>query len=253
MKLNHTLIFIHGFMGSSHSWNNIRTKITTPSKAIDIPGHGENCNLNSNKPYSFDDWNTDLLYELNQKKMNKVNLCGYSMGGRLALSFALAYPEKINSLILISTNSGIENNSEKQKRVNIDVKLINEIKTNYSSFVSKWEKLSFFNNQKKRNLLSFTQQKEIRLSQNPEQIAFSLEYLGQGKMPNYWIKLQSINFHVLIISGGEDKKYRDISKRLHSKIKNSQLEIIQNSGHAPQIDQQNYFIKTINNFMNNEN
>jgi len=240
-------------MGSTHSWNEIRTKINTPSMVVDIPGHGKNGNLNSNNPYSFDDWNTDLLTKLTQYKLGKVNLCGYSMGGRLALSFALAYPEKINSLILISTNSGIENISEKQKRVNIDVELINEIKANYSSFISKWEKRSFFNNQKKRNPLSFKRQKEIRMSQNPEQIAFSLEYLGQGKMPNYWIELQSINFPVLIICGDEDKKYCEISKRLNSKIKNSQLEIIQNSGHTPQIDQQNYFIKTINNFINNEN
>jgi len=252
MKLNHSLVFIHGFMGSLHSWDRIRNQINIPSIAIDIPGHGENCNLNSNNPYSFDDWNTDFLYNLTQKKMNKVNLCGYSMGGRLALSFALANPQKINSLILVSTNSGIENISDKQIRVDKDLILMEEIKINYSRFISNWEKLSFFNNQKKRNPVSFNLQKEIRLSQNPEQVAFSLQYLGQGKMPNYWIKLQSINFPVLIICGEEDQKYCDISKRLNSKIKNSQLEIISNSGHAPQIDKENRFIKIINNFVNNE-
>ena len=55
MKLNHSLIFIHGFTGSSHSWDEIRQNINQPSIAIDIPGHGKNCILDSENKYSFNE------------------------------------------------------------------------------------------------------------------------------------------------------------------------------------------------------
>ena len=42
------LLFIHGFTGSSSSWNNILKKIGHPTIALDIPGHGKS-HFNNNQ------------------------------------------------------------------------------------------------------------------------------------------------------------------------------------------------------------
>ena len=41
--------------------------------------------------------------ELCESYKDKLNLCGLSLGGLLALNYAIQYPKKINSLVLIGT------------------------------------------------------------------------------------------------------------------------------------------------------
>ena len=67
-------------------------------------------------------------------------------------------------------------------------------------------------------------------------------------MPNYWDIIPNFKFPTLIICGNEDKKYCSIGKKMNNNIPNSQLKIIQNSGHTPQIEQPNEVIKIINRF-----
>ena len=243
------LLFLHGFTGSAKSWDKIRNKLKYPSLAIDIPGHGKNYFKDLSNSYTFDNWNEDFLSIINHQKSKKINLCGYSMGGRLAISFAVAHPERIESLILVSTTAGIKNNSKKKLRLNENLELSFRILKDYPEFITYWENLDFFSIQKSRNRNGFKIQREIRLSQNPQQLSFALQNLGTGNMPNYWDKISKFNFPVLIICGDKDSKYCEISKDLKSNILNSHLEIIQNSGHAPHIDQQLMFTKIIQKFI----
>ena len=171
------------------------------------------------------------------------------MGGRLAISLATAFPEKINSLILISSTAGLLNNYEKENRLIQDKKISKDIELDYNQFIKNWEKQDFFSNQKIRNQNGFNSQREIRKSQNPQQLALSLQRLGLGNMPNYWDGITYFNFPVLIICGDEDEKYNIISSQLHSKINNSIIKIIPNSGHAPQIDQPIITSKLIQKFI----
>ena len=55
--------------------------------------------LLTTKLYTFD-FNQELLSQLDQLKISKVSVFGFSLGGFLATEFASAYPEKIAKLIL---------------------------------------------------------------------------------------------------------------------------------------------------------
>ena len=243
------LFFLHGFTGSKYSWNEIQHLVKFKTHAIDLPGHGKNYFKSLSNNYSFKNWDQEFLSILNNTKVDKINLCGYSMGGRLAISFATAFPEKVNSLILISSTAGLLNNSENKNRLIQDNKLSKDIELDYNKFIDNWENLDFFSKQKLRNPNGFIRQRVIRKSQNPQQLALSLQNLGLGNMPNYWNDIPYFNFPVLIICGDEDKKYNKISSQLHSKINNSIIKIIPNSGHAPQIDQPIITSKLIQKFI----
>ena len=145
------VIFFHGFTGSAKSWDLIRKNLSCSSLAFDIPGHGHNHFNDFSKPYTFEDWNHEFLIILNQKKLPKINLCGYSMGGRLAISFAIAFPEKIESLILVSTTAGLKNQSKKEYRLFEDLKLSKEINIDFQKFISEWGNSAFFSKQKYSN------------------------------------------------------------------------------------------------------
>ena len=95
-------IFLHGFTGSHRSWDEIVSKSNLLTITLDLPGHGKSTFNNLESDYSIDDWCEDFNEILNSLDIDKIDLCGYSMGGRLAISFATKYPGKINKLILIN-------------------------------------------------------------------------------------------------------------------------------------------------------
>ncbi len=66
---------------------------------VDLPGFGE-----STAPESV--WSTFDYgkYIIDQIKEEKIDLLGHSFGGKIALSMAIKYPERVNKLILIATS-----------------------------------------------------------------------------------------------------------------------------------------------------
>ena len=55
----------------------------------------------------------DIDWILEKAGIEKANILGYSMGGRLALTFALTYPNKVGKLILESASPGLEEEDQR--------------------------------------------------------------------------------------------------------------------------------------------
>lgn len=240
------LIFIHGFSGSSNSWNTIREGINKRSYAIDIPGHGKSMFNDMKSDYTLNDFVFEFFLLLNHLNIDKINLCGYSMGGRLCLEFANKYPHKINSLILESTSQGIENIEQRSDRLESDIELSNEIENNYSDFIKNWEKNSLFKKQKDRNLDDWMKQREIRVNHDNFQLAKSLNAFSLGRMSYYGDILHSFNFPVILISGNEDEKYLKIGHKAMRLNNNVKHFIVDESSHNTHLENPDLFINIIN-------
>ena len=88
-SLNKTpILFVHGFTGTSKSWSSVRSKLGRPSLAVDIPGHGKSSFNDISETYFFKDFSNELYISLKELGIKKISLCGYSLGGRLAITFA---------------------------------------------------------------------------------------------------------------------------------------------------------------------
>ena len=117
IKKNIPLVLLHGFLGSKALWNDIVPELNSSVILIDLPGHGEST-FKDISQYSFLDWCDDFVFILNQLRVNKINLCGYSMGGRLAFYMVCTYPQYINKLIIESSMPGILDDQDRRKRIN---------------------------------------------------------------------------------------------------------------------------------------
>jgi len=240
------LIFIHGFTGTSNSWNAIREGISKESYAIDIPGHGKSIFNNTKSDYTLNDFSVEFFLLLNSLNIDKINLCGYSMGGRLCLEFANKYPNKINSLILESTSQGIENIEERDDRLISDKELSKKIENDYSNFINHWENNKLFKKQKDRNLDEWKLQREIRTNHDHFQLAKSLNSFSLGRMNYYGDILHSFNFQVILISGNEDEKYLKIGHKAMRLNNNVQHFIVDKSGHNSHLENPDLFVEIIN-------
>jgi len=99
-------LLCHGFSGSSHDFAlHIETLAATrPVFAIDHRGHGRSQKLGAADRYSIDRLTADLIAFADAEIGTPVDLLGHSMGGSIALRFALARPDLVRSLILMDTS-----------------------------------------------------------------------------------------------------------------------------------------------------
>ena len=98
-----TIIFIHGFGASLHTWEEWSKELNTDFRVIrfDLPGFGLS-GPDQKGDYSDDRTNQLLLEMMNQLKLKKINLVGNSIGGRIAWYFTAIHPELVSKLVLIS-------------------------------------------------------------------------------------------------------------------------------------------------------
>jgi esterase len=94
------LIILHGLYGSSDNWVTIARKLSENFTVYlpDQRNHGQSPHSNI---HDYDSMSQDLFDLTEKLKINKLFLAGHSMGGKVAVNFALKWPEKIYSLVII--------------------------------------------------------------------------------------------------------------------------------------------------------
>jgi 2-succinyl-6-hydroxy-2,4-cyclohexadiene-1-carboxylate synthase len=202
-------VFLHGFLGTSADWQPVIEELRLPSLALDLPGHGT---------APFTPHFNELLYAATSH-LPPFHLVGYSMGGRLALQFARAHPEKIASLTLLSTHLGLPNESARKERLQQDVLLAKRIlETSVDEFLKQWYDQPLF-----RTLVSKMDIVSMRKKQDRAALAEAVYAFSLGHQPDF----SSTSASLLV---GE---YDEIYQR-HYAGKNP--IIIPNAGHAAHLE-----------------
>ncbi|MGN2662805.1 2-succinyl-6-hydroxy-2,4-cyclohexadiene-1-carboxylate synthase [Bacillus altitudinis] len=243
---------LHGFTGSAASWAFLNTYTEKHTRLIQVSllGHGRTDSPKSIRRYAMSQQLADLAEILDQLKLHKVNILGYSMGGRIALSFASRYPERVNKLILESTSPGLNSFKERMARLNHDHQLAQKIRhEGLAQFVDFWENIPLFASQKSMPAVRLTQLREGRLKADPNGLARSLEGIGTGSQPPMWQALKQIKQPVLLICGTLDKKFCHIAKRMQQALEYSQFTVVEHAGHTVHVEQPHFFGKIVSEFI----
>ena len=151
-----------------------------------------------------------------------IHLIGYSMGGRIALDYAIKNPQKIKTLILISAHLGLPVEKRKQRWLK-DCALMKQIQnTPIDSFITHWYDQQLFHSlRSKRDVLT------MRQTHTPEILIHMLQYHSLGKQDDYSCYLPK-NTHLIV--GELDHAYR-------AHYKNHPHTIIPNAGHAIHLEE----------------
>ena len=94
------LLILHGFLGMGDNWKTHAKHWATQGwrvHLIDQRNHGRSF---WSEDFDYDFMAEDLLHYFDAHKLAKVTLLGHSMGGKVAMQFACAYPEKVTQLIV---------------------------------------------------------------------------------------------------------------------------------------------------------
>src|SRR5262249_28746384 len=91
------LVLLHGFTGSAATWKSHGEAFSLKFQviAIDLHGHGLSDSPADPQRYSMEHCAQDLIAILDYFGQRRINLLGYSMGGRVALHFAVKHPDRL--------------------------------------------------------------------------------------------------------------------------------------------------------------
>ncbi|MGB3632722.1 MAG: 2-succinyl-6-hydroxy-2,4-cyclohexadiene-1-carboxylate synthase [Rubrobacteraceae bacterium] len=217
-----TILFLHGFMGSSEDWKASIAALEGHFYCItvDLPGHGESLGLPP-EGYTMEGATRSLADLLNELGVGRVTVVGYSMGGRLALYFALRHPERCTGLFLESTSPGLEDAEERAMRRQADEERAAQLEAgDFEEFLKDWYRQPIFASLARDEEL-LQQTIESRRQNEPEELARSLRSMGTGSQPTLWGEISGLRPPALAVAGELDEKFIEIGRCMESRCMES--------------------------------
>jgi 2-succinyl-6-hydroxy-2,4-cyclohexadiene-1-carboxylate synthase len=232
------LVLAHGFTQNRHCWGPFLDRLgdLRELKAVDLAGHG-------GTPPARD--LPEAAFRLGRDGGWGAYL-GYSLGGRVALHLALAQPDTVTALVLIGAHPGLEERPEREARAAADDDLAEHLlDVGLPSFLDEWLAQPLF-----ADLPPEVDQREERLTNDPEALATTLRNLSTGRQTPLWDRLPALRMPILFLAGELDDKYVSIGRQAVATIgANARLETVPDAGHAAHLEQPDYVAQRVRAFL----
>jgi pimeloyl-ACP methyl ester carboxylesterase len=235
------LILIHG-LGITHEmwgWQVKDLKKDFQVIVYDLPGHGGTENILPEKEI-YRGLVDDLKGLMDHLGLEQANLCGLSLGGRVALAMAIHEPERVKRLIISSTFDKIQGIGETfttwlGTRMLKKMTLERIVKTSAKSFFPTPE-LQKAAQLYSREAMKVQKEAILRLSYAASEVDYS-----SG--------LTLINVPTLVFVGEKEKAMIKIARRIAKAIPHAQLEVIPGVGHIWNLEKPELFSEKVRGFL----
>lgn len=213
------LLFVHG-AGSDHTFwaHQLRAFKGVNACALDLPGHGRSEGRGFKTIGAYRDF---LSYFLKALVLEKAILVGHSMGGAIALDFALRHPTRAEGLILVGTGA----------RLRVAQTILSAILTDFDAAVDLICKWAYVPGAPEELM----QQGRRQMKQTPREVLHG-DFAACDAF-DVMADLNRINCPTLVICGTQDRltppKY---SAYLHEQIPGAELFLVEGAGHMVMLE-----------------
>jgi 2-succinyl-6-hydroxy-2,4-cyclohexadiene-1-carboxylate synthase len=221
-----TLVLLHGFAGTHRAWDLVVPELDAERYmplVPDLRGHGTKGRV---RPVTFAGCVADVLAQAPPR----FALCGYSFGGRVAQHVALAAPERVTRLILVSTSAGLEDADERAARRAQDEALAAEIEgLDGEAFADRWQAQPVFDGTPDEAARFW---RADLLRNDPRGLAEALRGLGPGVMEPVWSRIGELTMPVTVVVGDRDEKFMAFADRYLSLLPAAEKVVVPGAGHG---------------------
>ena len=228
------LVLAHGFTQTARCWGALADDLAADHRLVlvDLPGHGRSAEVDADLATG-----ADLLVRAGGRGC----YVGYSMGARFCLHAALAHPEKVASLVLVSGTAGLDDPLERRARRIADDALADQLApasgatppVSLERFLRQWLAQPMFAGLDERSA-GFDE----RARNSAAGLASSLRRAGTGTQRPLWGRLGELEMPVLSITGEVDEKFTALGRRMAQTIgRNASTAVVPVAGHAPHLEQ----------------
>jgi 2-succinyl-6-hydroxy-2,4-cyclohexadiene-1-carboxylate synthase len=224
------LVLLHGFTHTGRSWDGVVAALGERYRPLapDIRGHG---NAATKQPVTL----AKVIEDLDALAPARFTLLGYSMGGRIALHYAITRRERVERLVLIGAGPGIADAAQREARRRADEQLAAHIERQpIEEFARSWATTPVLAGQPPEVA---RRAQADRLRNTPAGLARALRGLGTGALPPLGHRLAELDMPVGLVVGERDEKYLAIAKEMAGAIPDVELYVVAAAGHAVHLEQ----------------
>jgi len=218
------LLLTHGFGATSGMWAaNIETlSVDRPVIVWDMRGHGSSDAPDDMGRYSEQSSVADMAAILDAAGADRAVLGGMSLGGYLSLAFHLTHPQRVAALVLVDTGPGYKNDEARAK---------------WNAWVERRAQELERDNAPAGNSAEVAQ----AVHEHPEGLPRAARGVMAQKDARVITSLDGISVPTLVVVGAQDTDFLAGADYMHRKIPNSRKVVLDNAGHAANMDQPEMF------------
>ncbi len=245
---NKWLVFLHGFGGDLGAWEKeieYFTNLGYSTLALDLRGHGLSSKSDDIDFYKLENFAKDLKLIIDAEKIKRPVILGHCFGGMVTSYFQAKFPKISKALILIDTSFkppfispfGVQE---------VFLKHIFDLLATISPNTGSYSHADF------NQFIGTADIDLARIFSDISHTSLKSYLLLCEQLSGFDLRklFSKINVPTLIIQGSEDSIYpMEIAKYLHSRIKKSELDIIEGANHILVLNNPSELEQSIQSFL----
>lgn len=255
------LILIHGIGGKKETWIAQRKALSKCFRVIMFDMRGVGKSDRPDMPYTMEMLADDVKRLMDFLKIDSAHIIGRSLGGMVAQYFTLKYPDKVNRLVLMTTNPRVPDDKAAEFIKEGRIEEIKQLQKNPQKSFWKKSRVLFHKNFRKK--MKENPEKKFygifsandlieETTKNPSKPQDVENLSNTLKSHDILDKLENIKNETLLISGSHDRLTPKSSMmEIHKRIPNSKIKILENSGHFLHLSHAPEVNEILINFLNN--
>jgi pimeloyl-[acyl-carrier protein] methyl ester esterase len=239
------LLLIHGWGMHGGVWDSVAEDLAEDFNVhiVDLPGYGYSEALEATTLDAIVD-------ELSACFAEPLAVCGWSLGGQVALRWAAREPEKVQRLILVASTPCFTERADWEFGMTFEAlqQFAAELEQNHSATLRRFLALQLRGSEKERELLALMRDRLFSRGQpDLDALRGGLEILRDADMRG---ELQYIRQPTLAIAGARDKLTSpEASHFLAQAMPAARVVEIAGAAHAPFLSHPDYFVDQIRRFL----
>ena len=229
------LLLSHAYGASHKMWDPQIEPLSAKYKVItwDMRGHANSDSPVDEAEYSEEKTVEDMRLILAAEAVDRAVIGGLSRGGYMSFAFYLAHPEMVDGLLLVDTGPGYRNPEAREG----------------------WNKMAYKQADRylEQGLEGLPQAAEVQvgatLQRSPEGLAKAARGMLAQSHPRVMEAIESIEIPALIMVGANDTPFLQAADVMAAKMPNSKKVVIENAGHAANMDQPDIFNNAVLEFL----
>ncbi len=227
------VLLSHGYSATSRMWQGQVEALKDACRVItwDMRGHGQSDSPEDQDEYSEGKSVDDMAAILRECGVDRAVVGGLSLGGYMSLAFNVKYPQMVRALMLFDTGPGYRNPAGREG----------------------WNATAFRRAEafESRGFDALGQGAEVRVAQHRS--AAGLAKSARGMLAQFDSRviesLDSIAVPTLVLVGSKDQAFLAATDYMANKIPNATKVVIDDAGHAANIDQPAAFNSAVTGFL----
>ena len=233
-----SIVLLHGFLENRFMWNDVIGELSSSYRivCIDLLGHGESGQLGY--VHSMEDQANMVKTLLDFLRLRKYIMLGHSMGGYVALNFAMKHPDNLKGLCLMNSTALPDSALKKENRE----RAIKAVRQNHRTFIKLAIPMLFAEKNRKFFTTEINTIISEALKMSPRGIVAALR--GMKERTDSTEIYHKDLFPIMLIVGEEDPalEYHSLVRQ----VRNTKVQFINlPGGHMSHIENYSVFLKSI--------